>query len=92
VPIAIILALLVAWYVFTTTGTDRLVTGTVVRIEQVGAKQLKTRAIVRLGEARQVTVLLPNQTNCRTGSPIALVRRDNPFGASFRPALLACRG
>lgn len=88
--VAICLSLILAWGRFSTSGTDRLVAGTVVRIEQTGTKDLRTRAIVKLGEAQQVAVFLPNQTNCRTGSAISLVRRDNDLGRTFRPALLAC--
>lgn len=88
--IAAVVCAAIAWGLFSTTGTAHLVVGTVVRIEQIGIKQLHTRAIVKLGEARQVTIFLPNRTNCRTGSTIHLVRRDNVVGSSFRAALAAC--
>lgn len=90
IAVAICVAIALAWGVFSTTGTDELVIGKVARVEQVGIKQLKTRAIVDLGGVRQVVVSLPNQTNCRTGSTIQLIRRENAAGRSFRAALAAC--
>lgn len=75
---------------FATTGEDHLVNGTVVRLEKVGAKQLDVRAIVRLDNGGQIATSLPSLTNCRTGSTIELVRRDNIIGRSFRPAVAAC--
>lgn len=89
--IAAAVSVAVAWGLFSTTGTDHLVVATVVRIEQTGNKQLDTRAIVKLGEPRHVEIALPSRTNCRTGSKILLVRRDNVIGRSFRAALTACR-
>ncbi|MBL0914643.1 MAG: hypothetical protein IBJ13_03745 [Sphingopyxis sp.] len=89
--IAAAVSVAVTWGLFSTTGIDHLVVGTVVRIEQTGSKQLDTRAIVKLGEARQVEIALPSRTNCRTGAKIHLVQRDNVIGRSFRAALPACR-
>ena len=79
------------WGLFVTTGEDHLIMGTVVRIEQTGTRDLSARAVVRLDDG-QVTVALPSRTNCRTGSAIKLIRRDNKAGRSFRAALLACPG
>ncbi|WP_141237066.1 hypothetical protein [Sphingopyxis sp. GW247-27LB] len=83
------LLLFVLGGLFATAGKDHLISGTVVRIEQTGTKQLTARAIVRLDDG-QVTVDLPSKTNCRTGSTIKLIRRDNMVGRSFRAALAAC--
>ena len=90
VAIVICIAIAIAWGVFSTTGTDTVVAGTVVRVEQVGIKQLDTRAVVALSGTGQLTISLPNGTNCRTGSTIQLVRRENAMGRSFRAALAAC--
>ncbi|WP_288988642.1 hypothetical protein [Aeromicrobium sp. REDSEA-S32_B7] len=87
----ICIGIAMAWGIFSTTGTDKVVVGTVVRVEQIGTKQLHTRAVVELNGAGQLAVSLPNLTNCRAGSTIQLIRRENAIGRSFRAGLAACR-
>jgi hypothetical protein len=68
---------------------DHLVSGEVERIDTANGKP---RATVRLGEAQEVVVVLPNGTPCHPGSKIRLVRHDNVSEHSFRPADPPCAG
>lgn len=88
--VATTLTLILAWGYISATGAETLVRGTVVRIEQIGTRQLKTRAVVRLANGSEAVVLLPSRTNCRTGSAISIIQRDNNLGRTFHAALVAC--
>ena len=68
-------------------GKDHLVSGEIERIDSVGSKP---RATVRLGEAQEAVVLLPNGSRCHPGSKIRLVRHDNVGQHDFRPADPPC--
>lgn len=82
--------LIAAWGYVSSTGAERIVSGTIVRIEQDGAKFIKTRAHVRLLNGTEAVVFLPGRTNCRTGSTVRLIQRDNAAGRTFHTALVAC--
>ena len=70
-------------------GKDHLVSGEIERIDSAGDKP---RATVRLGEAQEAVVALPNGSECHAGSKIRLVRHDNVGQHDFRPADPPCTG
>ncbi|WP_144037616.1 hypothetical protein [Sphingopyxis sp. KK2] len=91
IAIAVLAVLLIAgWGYVSSTGTETIISGTIIRIEQDGAKSLKTRAHVRLLNGTETAVFLPGKTNCRTGSTVRLIQRDNAAGRTFHTALVAC--
>ena len=88
--VAITLTLILAWSYISATGVETVVRGTVVRIEQIGTRQLLTRTVVRLANGSEAVVLLPSRTTCSTGSAIRIIQRDNSLGRTFHAALVAC--
>lgn len=88
VAVTIVLTAGFGW--FSTSGTDRIITGQIVRIEQLGLKSLDSRAVVRLEGNRQITIVLPSKTNCFTGSEIQILERENLAGRTYRAALNEC--
>jgi hypothetical protein len=66
---------------------DHLVNGEIVAIDRTGGT---AHATVRLGEAQQAVVTLPNGTRCHQGSKIRLVRHDTVSRHDFRTADPPC--
>ena len=82
--------LIIGWGYVSSTGTETIVMGTITHIGQDGAKSLKMLARVRLLTGAETAVFLPIRTNCRTGSAVRLIQRDNAVGRTFHAALVAC--
>lgn len=70
-------------------GKDHLVSG---EIERIDNADNKLRATVRLGEAQEAVVVIPDGSHCHAGSKIRLVRHDNVGQHDFRPADPPCAG
>ena len=88
--IAVTIGFVVGFGLFSTSGTDSVITGKIVRIEWIGSKALDARAVVRLKGSRQITIRLRSRTNCLTGSKIHIVERQNWVGRTYRAALDEC--
>jgi len=88
--IAAVLLVLTERNLIANEGKDHLVNGQVERIDNAAGGQ--SRATVRLGEAQEAIVVLPNGTPCHIGSKIRLIRHDNVSKHDFRPADPPCAG
>lgn len=93
-PAALIALLLVAAFAgiqfFRSAGSDRIVEGKIVRMEARTGTSLQLRTVVDTASEGQVIVRLPLRTNCRAGSSIQIVARENTIGRSYHAALDAC--